>query len=49
MKKKSPTEKNIASSVKLGKPFAKEYDFICPIEHVWPDRQNYSSQFACRG
>ena len=37
VKKTSPTEKNIAGSVKPGKPSARKYVFICLAKRVWSD------------
>ena len=37
VKKTSPTEKNIAGSVKPGKPSARKYDFVCLAERVRSD------------
>ncbi|WP_200832986.1 hypothetical protein [Bacteroides faecalis] len=37
VKKTSPTEKNIAGSVKLSKPSARKYVFICLAKRVWSD------------
>ena len=37
VKKASPTEKNIAGSVKPGKPSARKYVFICLAKRVWSD------------
>ena len=38
VKKTSPTEKNIAGSVKPGKPPVRKYGFICPARRVGAGR-----------